>query len=200
MPWVAGEPGSVLGRCPGSPLCASCASKLTPSVEKQAQACVSKSSSGSILSRIVVGGGVLAREQWQNLVISTASTGAQPCHLGHRESSFVHHVTGWKGAHSPFYVPQNRSSSAQVRGTALALTGQNRSVWKSLLCFLSWSWWWGKAYKQKLVSDKQRISQHLFGFRKCNHLCYYHKTNIWEVLPVFSELLKAIPENDVSEK
>lgn len=34
-----------------------------------------------------------------------------------------------KGAHPPFpFVPQNRSSSAQTKGTALALTGQNRSV------------------------------------------------------------------------
>lgn len=52
----------------------------------------------------------------------------------------------------------------------------------------------GKAYKQNLLSDKQRISQHLFGFRKGNHFCYYHKTNILEVLPVFSQLLKALPK------
>lgn len=41
VPCMAGEPGSVLGRCPGSPLCVSCAPELTPSVGKQPQVGVS---------------------------------------------------------------------------------------------------------------------------------------------------------------
>lgn len=55
--------------------------------------------------------------------------------LGHRESSFVHHISHSpfsQGTHPPFLcVPPNRSSLAQIKGTVLALTGQNRSVWNS---------------------------------------------------------------------
>lgn len=134
---VAGEPGSVLGGCPGSPLCVSCAPELTARVGRQAQLGVSWSSSCSILSRTVLGEGFVARgavadfgyfpSQHRSTALPAGAQGEQPCPS--------------KGAHPPFpYVPQNRRSLAQIKGTALALTGQNRSVETYHLCFLSWSW------------------------------------------------------------
>jgi len=58
----------------------------------------------------------------------------------------------------------------------------------------------GRLTSQNSYEASRGFSQHFFGFRKCNHLYYYYKTNIRKVLPVFSDLLKTIPEDDVSEK
>lgn len=83
VPCVAGEPGRCCQGAQGTAVCELCPWAHTRA-GKRLRLCFLKLPV-RYLELDCSGWGFWPGEEWQNLVISPVSTGAQPCHLGHRE-------------------------------------------------------------------------------------------------------------------